>query len=184
MTVAPDYLDDAPSDILTRLSAHYRPFPGPTLAMYRLALRIWRQLDADDVCTHDDSSGIIAVAEAAGQRHRYTLFAFSATLNLAVRNRYGRNAARALSRGDNLIWCTALDQNITRAARFNPGCAEKRIMATARGVGARLTALYVVNYSFDTHPDDLGSHLVLATDRVAFFGPCDSCKLAYSIFFS
>lgn len=164
-----------PTWLLDRLAESYAPLPAPTQESLDFARSISNSLRRS---VSTDNAGVVAVAMAGGS----WFFAFSADLQRAVSARFSVRGA---------TWCRGggpssdmMERVIQKASEFNPGCAEKKLLAEIW----RLNPGEVETVAAAPFPEtvdlnviqNLISYIEIGSGREVFIGPCRSCKRAWA----
>lgn len=173
--------------------SHYGSYPGPTKETYELAAQVAEHFRQNNV----DQVGVIAVAKGSDathgsyyylglspglQRSVMTTMCFDDTTHVQRSLSYGHfRLGRGLEQltGVKFDLSRKVSNHIANGAKFNKGCAEKKVLSGILSRNEKLLEISVVAYPDTVFAESIPAHVVVGSADGCYIAPCSTCIDAY-----
>jgi len=158
------------------LKSSYSPLPGPTDQTMTVAAAaadyIYRNTGVNTV-------GILGVST-----YDFSTYNFALSANLMAAVKVHVNVLQGVWTELRAACVSSVERRLLVGVEYNKGCAEKKLITTARLVDKEILSMAVVAYPPGADPQGLATHVSLTGTSGSFYQPCDTCRIFWNNYVS
>ncbi len=150
----------------------YSPLPGPTEETMTVAVAAAAYIYSN---TGVNTVGILGVST-----YDYSTYNFALSANLMSAVRGHVSVLKGVWTELGAACVNSVERRLLTGVEYNKGCAEKKLITTARLVDREILSMAVVAYPPGANPRSLAAHVSLSGASDKFYKPCETCRIFWN----